>query len=239
VTHSNENGREHQLRAPEDGGVFHLRDVSTLLRVTDHQVREQALSLSPQQISGWAQKGLFQIAKEDLFGVRRYIRFLDLVTLRMVTILRSHGVSLGKISSSHDYLQDALSTRRPFVKTLLWVDDVDVAEDVFTEVDNILVTASRFGQVPFSRLLKTRIVNATRMSFNERGDASKWHPARGVLIDPKIRSGAPCIEGTGIATSTIYGLREAGESDQEIAQWYELNINQVQHALRWEELLAT
>ena len=58
----------------------------------------------------------------------------------MVAILRSHGISLVKTNVAYQFLADALSTTHPFVDRRLWVDDIEIAEDIYAEVDHMLVT---------------------------------------------------------------------------------------------------
>ena len=230
---------EHRFtRTPSNTGVYYLRDVSNLLRTTDHEARADEFSLSPQQISGWAKKGFVEIEKAAVFSNYRFIRFLDLITLRMVAILRSHGIGLIKTTLAHDFLSEALMTSHPFVNRALWVDDTVDSEDVYAEVDNLLVTASRHGQLPFSELLATKIVRVAKMTYDDQGDAATWHPQVGVTIDPGIHSGAPCLEGTRISTGLLYNMYISGEPTDEIADWYELDIDQVESAIQWEERLV-
>ena len=226
------------IRTPDNAGVYYLRDVSNLLRATDHVARADEFSLSPQQISGWARKGFADVQKAAVFSNYRFVRFLDLITLRMVAILRSHGISLVKVTLAHNFLTDALSTSYPFVNRALWVDDTDVSEDVYAEVDHLLVTASRHGQIPFSELLATKIVRVAKMTYDDQGDAATWHPHDGVTIDPRIHSGAPCLDGTRISTGLLYNMHISGEPTDGIADWYELDLNQVESAIQWEERLA-
>lgn len=226
------------LRTPVNAGVYFFKDVSHLLRATDHEARVDEFSLSSQQITGWAKKGFACIEVDEVFSSQRFIRFPDLITLRMVAILRSHGIDLVKLTIAYEFLADALSTSHPFVDRKLWVDDTEVASDIYGEVDHILVTASRHGQMPFTQLLNRKIVETANLTFDDADLAATWSPHDGVLIDPQIHSGAPCIEGTRIATGFLYGMHAAGESAEEIADWYELDVNQVETAIDWEERLA-
>ncbi len=225
-------------RAPTCSGVYFFDAVSGLLRATDHLARGDSHSFSPQQISGWARKGFARVGVENVFSKRRFIRFPDLITLRMVAILRSHGISLAKTKMAHDYLVEALSIPSPFVNRALWVDDADIAEDIFANVDEMLITASRHGQLPFTQLLKTKIVDAANMTYDDNDNAATWSPQEGIVIDPQIHSGSPCIEGTRIATNLLASMHGAGDSVAELADWYELDATQVQSALDWEDRLA-
>ena len=232
------NEKKLPIRTPVNAGVYFFREVSDLLRATDHLARADKFSLSPQQITGWAKKGFARIESDDVFSQHRYIRFPDLITMRMVAILRSHGISLAKTTDAYEFLADALSTTHPFVDRTLWVDDTEVAGDIYAEVDHILVTATRHGQLPFSQLLTRKIVETANLKFDEENLTTAWSPQDGVVIDPLIHSGAPCIKGTRIATRFLYNMYEAGEHAEEIADWYEIDLGQVESAIKWEKRLA-
>ena len=225
-------------RSPLSTGVYFLKDVSHLLRATDLVARADEFSLSPQQIAGWAKKGFARIEIDGVFSQYRFIRFPDLITLRMVAILRSHGISLKKTTVAYEYLADALCTSHPFVDRALWVDDAEVADDIYAEVDNLLVTASRHGQRPFTELLTRKIVEVANMTFDDQRFAATWTPHDGVVIDPTVHSGASCLEDSRVSTRIIYGMYEAGETVDVIADWYEIEVGQVESAIHWEEQLA-
>jgi len=69
------------------------------------------------------------------------------------------------------------------------------------------------------------------------GVAIRWHVAgehSPVVIDPRISFGAPSVNGT--PTWIIKGRFEAGESDSEIAEDFNLNVPAVREALKFEGL---
>ena len=233
------NAARRVARRRREAGVYFLSDASRLLRGTDHGARAHEHSLSPQQLTGWARAGLVSLHTDDVFTGRRYVRFPDLVTLRMVAILRSHGISTAKIRTAQAYLSETLLIAHPFAHKTLWVDDAEVAEDIFAEVDRRLVTASRYGQMPFTELLKRKIVKVSNLDFDGDGDAESWQPHEGVVIDPAVHSGAPCIAGTRISTRVIYDLHVGGDDVATLAGWYEIDVGQVGAAIAWEARLAT
>ena len=226
------------FRSPSSTGVYFLKHVSALLRATDHIVDADEFSLSPQQISGWAKKGFARIEIDEVFSRNRFIRFPDLITLRMVAILRSQGISLKKTTIAHDFLTKALRTSHPFVDRALWVDDAEFAEDIYAKVDHLLVTASRYGQHPFTELLTGKIVDVANMTFDDERFAVSWAPHADVVLDPDVHAGASCLKGTRISTGVIFGMYIAGETIGAIADWYEIEDAQVETAIGWEERLA-
>lgn len=65
-------------------------------------------------------------------------------------------------------------------------------------------------------------------NVREEIDGVKFHTlAKGITTHPLVRSGRPCIEGTGIMVTTIAGLRNCQNMDaQQIADhlWLELDV---------------
>lgn len=64
--------------------------------------------------------------------------------------------------------------------------------------------------------------------------AAKWRPMRGILLDPMIQAGAPCIEGTRIPTTLVAKLNKAGEHKDDIAEDMRLDVAQVNATLEYE-----
>ena len=62
-------------------------------------------------------------------------------------------------------------------------------------------------------------------------------PFAGVVLEPQVQFGAPCVKGTRIPTRTIFGMIEAGDSPEWVAEAYEISTSEVQAAYDWESLL--
>ena len=65
-----------------------------------------------------------------------------------------------------------------------------------------------------------------------------WEPTPGIVIDPEMQSGSPCIKGTRTPTYVLYGGYVHGDSVEALEAWYELEEDQVRTALGWGERLA-
>ena len=76
------------------------------------------------------------------------------------------------------------------------------------------------------------------LSFNDQEIADVWRPHAGVLVDPEIEFGAPCIEGTRVQTEAIWAFSQAGDSCEGLARAYRLEIAQIEAAIGWETRLS-
>ena len=225
-------------RVRESYGVYYIKEVAQLLKTSDVEARGTAhVSFTSQLISSWCKYG-FASLTVDLFAKnRKYLGFNGMITLRMVGILRSNGVSMPKVRAAHDYLVEQLRTTWPFVNRLLWTEDTEIAEDVYAHVNNLLVTASRYGQLPFTELLRTKIIRASEMEFDENHDVKTWYPHDLVSINPRVHSGVPCFRDTRLAISEVYEMYRAGEALDELASVFELDLAKLSKVFEWQEAL--
>ena len=77
-----------------------------------------------------------------------------------------------------------------------------------------------------------------QLAFGEDEQASSWEPEKGIVLDPKVSFGEPCLRGTRIATQTLWALHAAGDPAERIAEAYDLPVEKVEAALAWERKLG-
>jgi len=71
-------------------------------------------------------------------------------------------------------------------------------------------------------------------SDHPRADHDSVEVAPGVTVHPCIHSGAPVVAGTRISTRWISGRFGAGETPEELADDYNVTVQQVLNAIRYE-----
>ena len=78
-------------------------------------------------------------------------------------------------------------------------------------------------------------IERQKPDIKEQLDGVKFHRlAKGITTHPLVRSGRPCIEGTGIMVTTIAGLRNFHDMDaQQIADHLWLELEMVRDALSY------
>lgn len=221
-------------------GLFYANEVGRLLLATDKKIHGESLNVGPRAVQSWGRRGFFGMGKNEYAQNRAFIRFGGVITSRVIALLRSYGTRIGRIKEAHDFLTCETGRPFPFASRRFWVESEGFSREVYAELDRMVVTASRFGQLPFTALLSGRIHAIDDMTFDksESGFAAKWEPVTGVVIDPFVQSGAACVKGTRTPTSVLYGGLEAGEDIAGLAYWYELDEAQVVAAIDWEKRLA-
>jgi uncharacterized protein (DUF433 family) len=69
----------------------------------------------------------------------------------------------------------------------------------------------------------------------------RWWPLgtdRAVVLDPQRQFGQPITARSGIATEILQAAAKAGQTIEEIAEWYEIDPPAVRDALEFEAKLA-
>ena len=233
---------ERRRAVPAWRGLFYADDVARWLSVTDAQMRGGRVDLGPRTVLDWGRRGFFGLEETGFEYARHpeFIRFGGVITSRAITLLLSHGVSIGQIQEAHDYLRDATALDFPFASRRFWNESDGFSDEVCSELDALVVTASDHGQIPFTELMYGRLGDPGDMEFGGPDDefATKWEPTPGIVIDPGMQSGSPCIKGTRTPTYVLYGGYVHGDKVDALEAWYELEEDQVRTALGWEERLA-
>ncbi|MEW6142497.1 MAG: DUF433 domain-containing protein [Chloroflexota bacterium] len=166
---------------------------------------------------------------------QRFVTFLDLVSMRMIAILRSRNVRLREIRHTTKWLQKEFNIEWPLAYKPLWT----YGSNVFIEFGRHLLTASRFGQEAMDFIGEWLNKVELDMRFDERNIASSWYPYQDVCLNPKIQFGSPCIDGTRIPTRSIWGKVKAGDKPEIVAKLYDIGLTQVYHAVEWEQRISS
>ncbi len=130
-------------------------------------------------------------------------------------------------------MRDQTGHLRPFATEFLRTGQ----GQIFVQWTQKLISGSRNGQVAFD-LLREYLIPVHGLKFDSVSQvAISWEASDGVVLDPEIQFGAPCVKGTRIPTKTIVGMIEAGDSPDWVAQAYGIFPEEVQAACEWESRL--
>ena len=228
-------------------GAYTIQDVSLYLRATTPaesmtpvdwaQSPERPYpKASSQAIAAWIRRSA-DVEAVELGRRSRALHFHDLIRMRMISLLRSRGISFKAIRESEQFVQDLTGSRNPFATEDLWHSDSDIFLN-FRE--RIISTAERQGQYAMDLLVPylNRVDHYPGLKFDGDGLANLWRPHHSVALNPNIGFGAPCVEHTRIQTEVLWSLHNAGESLESLAEVYEIAPDRVNAAIEWEHRLA-
>lgn len=185
-----------------------------------------------QRIEYWAGKGLIVPDGDTWHPGRLLLNFPDLVSCQAIALMREAGLSMHTIRKAEQNLSEGGRRTQPFAYRDVWygghliVDRVD-PEHVFS--------ALRPGQRGWAFVLEGMASLREKLGFADAtGKAIWWEPEPGIRFDPEIQFGKPCIAGTRIPISAIWGFRVAGETAKSIAADYEVEVTDIERAYDWE-----
>jgi uncharacterized protein (DUF433 family) len=90
-------------------------------------------------------------------------------------------------------------------------------------------------------LFETHHPFAVKIDYDVAGEAARWWPLgkkEPVVIDPKRAFGEPVTTSGNVPTRSIFGAISAGETEQSVAKWYGISIDEVRAAEKFEQRLA-
>lgn len=165
----------------------------------------------------------------------RLFSFADLVAFTVARQVRVNGVSDRHLRKGVQKLKTTTGVASPLASAPV-IERLATSGDSFLAqlVDDDYEDIGRGGQGTFQEVIK---VGLRRIQFDGTGQPTRWTPVDGVSIDPEVQAGAPCIEGTRIPTAVVAG-RAAEEYDADIAFDLDLEIEAIEVAVKFEELLA-
>ncbi len=165
----------------------------------------------------------------------RMFSFANLVSFRVGTMIRQRGVSDRHLRRGVETLRSRTLLGQPLAMK-------DVISSLATSGKSFLSNYSgeefedigRGGQGVFQEVIR---VHLTRIEFDTHGEPERWIPARGVVIDPTIQAGAPCIVGTRVPTATVAEMLRS-EDPEDVALDFNVTVAALDLANEFERLLA-
>ena len=226
------------IERPKYAGSYEVTEAADYLRVTAPRISGNAIEMSSTKLIRWIRYGLADTALIPVSGHHMVITFEDLISMRVISFMRSLDISFHSIYKAHAWLKETTGHSLPFATEHIWVEDVG-AMRIYAEMESILAVANRGGQLAFEELVRQGLIEVHNMTFDEFGIASSWSPEKCVKIDPTVQFGRPCIAGTRIPTSDIAGMFWAGDSPEFLSSSYGLPVEQIDCAIAWEEKIAS
>jgi uncharacterized protein (DUF433 family) len=148
---------------------------------------------------------------------------------------RTHGVPMGELRSFIDYVRSKYHVPYPLAHRKPWVSGKDLlskAQDASgLEADFCLIAEVR-GQYVLTAPADSFLKRVTWDDDIAAGWRPHDDPRSPVRMDPEIRFGRPSIRG--VSTEPLWEHAEAGESADEIAEEFDLQVDDVMWALAYE-----
>lgn len=207
------------------------------------------VGVSPARLRRWLQGYKYRdrisepVIHRRLPELRDYgvLTFLDLVELLLVSQYRKKGVSLHVIRENAKIVSDRVKADHPF------------AVERFHRIghDLIAATAARdphfqpqriYEDLRKNQLVLFEVAEAFIDHLEYSGNLARqyWPLGKGrkVVLDPARAFGQPTDPDTSVPTHALYGMFRAGDSAEDVARSFKVNLDAVYAAIEYEQLLA-
>jgi uncharacterized protein (DUF433 family) len=168
---------------------------------------------------------------------RLTLSFMDLVETLFVKGFLDAGVRMKVIRVVHEEARHEFSTRHPFAVKRFEHDGRTIIERVKRETDEVLV----------DRYTTNALIDAVMLPLVQKleyhaitAEARRYFPLgadRPVVLDPRRSFGEPTTARRGVPTRVIFGAYKAGDSVQALARWYNVDRDEVEAAIEYEQAL--
>lgn len=201
-------------------GIYDVGEIARLVR------------RSVDEVSTWSEGERCLLIPQE----RRVFSFFDLVSAAVVAELRRRGVPLEAVRDARQWLHAELDVPWPLAHAVGLEKLASAGRSVYFLSDCGWLDAGQGGQLPFKTVVDPLI---RHLQFDQAtAMAIRWRPMDGVVLDPAVQAGAPCVSGTRLTTELVAGLVAAGDDADDIADEYDVDVDLVRQALAYEESLA-
>lgn len=243
----------HLEREPRERAEQNMLDESQIVGrgIYSYPRAAEIVGVAPQSLRQWTKgrraragstssRSLVHLDIPEVEG-EQVLSFLNLVELKLLSEFRRLKLPLQYIRKVVEVLEQSYDMTHPLACRRLQTD----GRSIFAEIDE----SGQFACVEIAGRRPNHVVleEVIRPLFKEidftgsPGLARRWFPLGrdgGVVIDPELAFGEPVLALCGIPTRTLAGLVSvAGDSIDEVAQWYEVPSAAVQIALTYESRL--
>ncbi|MEV4567280.1 DUF433 domain-containing protein [Nonomuraea sp. NPDC049419] len=178
------------------------------------------------------------VVREEHTG-EDYATWGEFVETRLLSEFRSAGVPLINMRPAIEVLRAETGSPYPLAHSANLITSVgrELVKRVQDEVnldEALQLVVLRNGQFMLTPPAET-YMNAVR--FNKRGDAVSIYPDpefREIVIDPLRAFGEPVVDDRAVPTEVIAEQVRAGDSEEMVAELYELSPEQVRAAVLFE-----
>ncbi|MGB6483176.1 MAG: DUF433 domain-containing protein [Candidatus Acidiferrales bacterium] len=172
------------------------------------------------------------------------LSFYNLVEAHILLSTRKkHCIEMPAIRRAIDYVKVKYPSEHPLLTEDFLTDGKDLFVKKIREREEQTINVSKWGQIGLGPILD---IYLHRIERDDRGWPIKlfpirisWQvgsatePAKVVVIDPRISSGRPVVNGTGVMAEIIVGRFNSGEGIQAIAEDYGLEVPQIEEVIRY------
>lgn len=206
-------------------GIYTITEAAWLLGISRQRVAAY--------FAGWPRRAtpLLRSDYSDMLN-KPAISFLNFVdTAVAATLTEKHNVPVGLLRTLRDKLIEKWNTPHPFSTGQFYTDDT--GRMIFCEIADESVDARLMEVMKDQYAMRDILVPVLRrVEYSaETNLAQSMFLTSRILLDPQMKYGKPTVRGTGIPASILHECYEATKSYDCVADWYNVDQEDVRAAV--------
>jgi uncharacterized protein (DUF433 family) len=169
-------------------------------------------------------------------GADRHIGFHSLIELFTIGQLRARGIPMATVREARAKLMERFDTAHPFALEGLMTSGKSLLKALG---DDILLELGTRGQTAFGKILEPFCASLdfdpTNSLATRYFPMGRQHP---VVVDPRRAFGRPVIEGTNLTTEAVMSLLRGGDTEEDIAEAFQVDLAAILAARLFEQKKA-
>lgn len=216
-------------------GLYTVADAVRLLRGYD---------TSKQKVRGWV-AGYPQTAANPVIhnevgfvSGRLAMGFVSLMEVRFVAYFARQGIRVSSIRHMAVEARQLLQHEHPFATKAIFATD---GKKIFARSAEETRDRRMYDLSAKNWAFYDIMADSLRkgVEFDPSGTANTWRPAEeiapNVILDPRLAFGQPVLDESGVPTQALFDAFNAeSETYESVAFWYEIPVEHVRQAVRFE-----
>ena len=218
-------------------GIYTVPDAARLTGVSTSRIRRWLRGYKAERRVGKIERPQLWHGQLEPIADRLALGFLDLIEVRFVDAFLKAGVSWKTLRSARTRAQEIYKLEHPFCTLKFVTDGCCIFDKLKKGRKGELIDLER-GQQVFPVVIKPFL---KELQFAAKaGTLERWWPLgknRHVVLDPTLSFGQPIIAVGNVPTEVLFRAVKAGQTHEEVADWYEVPLQSVKDATRFERAL--
>jgi uncharacterized protein (DUF433 family) len=209
-------------------GIYPIPEASRLTKVAASRIRRW--------LDGTENNGLW-VGQHKQISDSTVLGFLDLQEVRFVDAFLKAGVKWKILRLAHEIAKERYKTQRPFCTKRFATDGKHIIEQARMD-GQMAWDETAFRQKIFPQVVAPFLRD---LEFSNDDKLLRWWPLglkKRVVLDPQRQFGQPLVSSTGIRTEVLHLMVKAGTPAPDVAQWFEVDLEDVIDAVEFETQLA-
>jgi uncharacterized protein (DUF433 family) len=223
---------------PLNTGIYSLSEVAKLTGVSTGRIRRWLRGYDFRVRGRVRHSNAVWHGQHKPVENRIALGFLDLIEIRFVEAFLSEGVSWKTMRLAHALAREELETEHPFCTNRFATDGRRILLKQGTASGDQALIDIATNQQEFLRLVQPFL---KQLEFADDNCLSRWWPLgrdRSVVVDPVRNFGQPTVAKSGVPTDVLARSLAANNSVEIVAQWFEVQPDEVRDAVEFEQKLA-